>query len=365
MKKDLIMIIRSQDGTFKKTLSVFTMSDFSKYINGGLSDLAVKVPITMDSTDIGDYINVYNDIEIRMSDIDTPSQGKTIYRGYISSYGPYVKGHEEGTELYLLPYTTLLSDDLFEEDYVCLDFVGANSDQVDVADNAAHDVTSALTVECWFKTTMTPAAGGTGLVLHDYSQYKYLLYLIGTDGKNINFAVRSASGVSSITAYREAGWNDGNWHYVVGVWEKPYLRIYVDGKLYDSIQAYYNEDITAGDEGLTIGRLSTNFYTGSMMNVRVSNIARRGDEISMNWKKGQKLKNTNAFACYHFDEGTGTTVTDETGTQNGTITGADWLTGQKSRSTINKENVDPGIMLRELVDSYNSKHDNSDIKYIK
>jgi len=359
MKKDLTVILSSQDGTFKKTISVFEMGNFSKYINGGLSDLKLKVPITMDSTDIGDGIALYNDVEIRLSDTDTPSQGIIIYKGYISGYGPYVDGHKEGTDIFILPYTSVLSDDIWEEDYVALDFVAANPDYVSVADNAAHDITDTLTLECWFKTDTADFGYGKGMVLHDESNYKYMLYMYGSDPAVVSFGLRTATGLKYITAGSNYGYNDGNWHYVVVIWTKPNLSMYIDGKLVNTAVGN-DEDVTAGDEGLTIG----SYWEGQMMNIRVANIARKPDEISMNYKKGQKFTaDTGTFACYHFDEGTGSAVVDESATQDGVVNGADWLTAQQARCTINQEGIDPSTMLESLVDDYRAKATNAKINY--
>ena len=359
--KEYICKIFTLSGTYITTWNDASFVGFSKSINSGLGEAVISLARHFDDFGEGEDIKLNNEVQIWLSDNDTPSEGIQIYSGFISAYRPWIDGSQEGVDITLLGYITKLTQDIYRDQYTTLDFVAANNDTVTVADNAAHDVTNALTVECWLKTTTV--LNSVGLICHDLSNYKYMLHL-ANGSKNLQFYVRTASGVKAAIITRDAGWNDGNWHYVVGVWVKPFVRIYVDGKLANSIEGY-DENITAGDEGLTIGRFSTNYFNGQMMNVRVSSVVRAPDEISMNWKKGQKLEaDSNAFAVFHFDEGTGSAVIDETGTQDGVVNGADWLTAQEARSTINQEDADPSEMLKDIIAKYIANNPNAKIKHL-
>jgi hypothetical protein len=361
--KEYFCKIFDDSGNFIKVWNDADIDGFSKSINGGLGEATISLARKFDDFGEDEDVALNNEVQIFLSDKDTTAKGKKIYSGYISGYKPFIDGDQEGVKIILMGYVTKLSQDIYRESYNCLSFVAANSDYISVPDQSYHDVTDALTIECWFKTET--ANDNRWLVSHDQSNWKYVLNL-RENAKQVGINVRTASGITQAYATRDNGWNDGQWHYAVGVWERPLLRIYVDGSLFSEIEGY-DEPIVAGDEGLDFGLRPTGptYFNGQMMNVRLSNVARGSDEISMNWKKGQKLEaDDNTFACYHFDEGAGVSVEDESGTQDGVINGADWLTEQEARTTMNEESIDPSIMLKKAIDKYRENNPNAKIDYL-
>lgn len=348
-------------GTYINTWNDATFQGFTKTINGGLGEAVVSLARPFDNFGEGEDVKLNNEVQIWLSDRDTPAEGTLIYSGYISAYNPYVNDKGQGVNVTLLGYVTKLSQDVYREPYTCLNFVAANNDYASAADDAAHDVTSALTVECWVKHT---TAQDAGIIIHDLSAYKYLFY-ISTNSTSFNFIVVTASGEKVIKAERATGWNDGNWHHVACVWNKPQLRIFVDGKLMQEITGY-NEDILAGDEGIVVGKFASSaYFNGQIMNIRISNTARRDDEIAMNWKRGGKLPaDTGAVAVYHCDEGTGGTCDDETtNNKDLTLSTPDWLTAQQARSTIVKTAEDPATMLEEAITQYRANNPAAKLNY--
>lgn len=144
---------------------------------------------------------------------------------------------------------------------------------VSIPDSVLWDTFSNLTVSCWFKTDVNQS--GKGLVVHDNSNYKYLLYLTGDSG-SLMFYVRTASGTKSASVSKGTGYYaDGAWHYVAGVYDRyaadgQRVKLYVDGDLVGS-SAGYNEQILDGDEGIYVGRWGNNYFNGAIDDVRIYN----------------------------------------------------------------------------------------------
>ena len=160
------------------------------------------------------------------------------------------------------------------------------SNSVQTADSAVFDVGETLTVMAWFKTSAT-SIDNVGIVCHDTSDYKYMLY-ITNNGTRLRFFVRTASGV--VYATKEGDYANNKWHHYCGVYDKNLatarVKMYVDGVLENSVDGV-DESIAAGDEGLTIGHLGTHYFDGIIDEVEVSNRAYTAKEIAMIYDVGK------------------------------------------------------------------------------
>lgn len=363
-------------GTYIKVWNDATFKGFTKTINGGLGEALISLARPFADFGEDEDVKLNNEVQVWLSDKDTPAEGVKIYSGYISAYRPWIEGENQGVDVTVLGYVTKLSKDIYREPYTCLDLVKANTDSIAASDKSEYHLTTKATLECWFRTTQDDFEGGNGLIWGklNTADYPYMLYcsgVVSTGGGSMTFGIQSASGHSYAGfqiggAAAKATINDGNWHYVACVWDKPQMLMYLDGKLITSNAATYNEDLLATNGGLVFGRFATSAcFNGQMMNIRVSNTARLANEIAHNWKTGRKLPaDAGAVAVYHCDEGTGGTLDDET-TQNNnaTITGADWLTGLQARSTIAKTTEDPSTMLQEIITQYRTNNAAAKINY--
>ena len=73
-----------------------------------------------------------------------------------------------------------------------------------------------------------------------------------------------------------------------------------------------------------------NEWDGLIDEVRISNIARTSGEIDASWNSGDGERfvvDGNTAGLWHMDEGSGSTISDETGINNGIISGATWVDG--------------------------------------
>jgi len=118
MKTFTYKVYDNNDG-FKGVLDNVQFVGFTKIINGGLGECILKVGESF--SDFGEYdkIALNNYVEILVSDEDTAvsddQKDVIIYSGYISKYENWMNGHQEGVNVYLLGYSTKLSQDLLKD----------------------------------------------------------------------------------------------------------------------------------------------------------------------------------------------------------------------------------------------------------
>jgi hypothetical protein len=105
--------ILKSNGTYITTWSSEVVNDptFKSVINGGLSELIIKLAREFNSIDEDDSnrdINFRNEIQLWIQDLEEPN-GLLIYDGFISDYSPYLDGNDEYINVTCLGYVDDLS----------------------------------------------------------------------------------------------------------------------------------------------------------------------------------------------------------------------------------------------------------------
>ena len=196
------------------------------------------------------------------------------------------------------------------DDYVAINGMNYSSVQTEV------------TVEAWVRTTN---AGSQVIASFDEAEYWSLtmnagqvVWSVATDAGNL-----SLTGGSTI--------NDGGWHHVAAVYSGGIATIYIDGTadgstgLGTSFGSGANRSGFVGSDGLT------DFFDGSVDEVRIWRVERTATEIAAGqFSQFSGLEN-NLALYYDFEDGTGTTVTDRSpNTADGispNATDASWIEG--------------------------------------
>lgn len=172
-----------------------------------------------------------------------------------------------------------------------LTFDGSD-DYITVPDDAIWDVGGALTICFWFKTS-TQDQGRPHFIRHDDSDYKY--EIVGGSGPDpalgeILFRIKTASGISTATVSKSDDYYvDGNWHFVVGTFDRTLsskrLRLYIDLVLEATSDAY-DEDITAGDEGISIAQGGVSNFAGDLDMIVIFNTKISDSDMAWLWNGG-------------------------------------------------------------------------------
>src|SRR6185503_5877012 len=183
--------------------------------------------------------------------------------------------------------------------------LNGTSSYVDVPYNANLNITGALTMEAWVKTS----ANTYQMVLErgDWWQDQMSYDFAIAEGK-VRMDIRQSNG-TYVSCIGSTLMNNGAWHHIAGVYDGSQMRVYLDGVLNGSATA----TMAPGNNstGLRIGKSSFLYYpyyfNGLIDEVRVSNAAL----YSSNFTPGAHLTATSSTkGLWKFD---GQTANDSSG----------------------------------------------------
>jgi hypothetical protein len=243
------------------------------------------------------------------------------------------------------------------------------NDYVDMGNNASYHPPTGLTISMWVNLASSDQNAGL-LSKCDFNSH-YGDYTLWTNNNKFRFALNdSAASIGSSS-------NDiltNRWYHVVATYDKRALRLWVDGKLYDS--ANYSSDINNSYSNVKIGNFyltGTRYFNGLIDEVKIYNYALTEDEVRIDYNRNSALQmgslsadtgNTapataasqeycipgDTTSCsppvaeWKMDENTGSVVYDNSGVGNsGAITGATWVPGYKSGSALKFDGSDDSV----------------------
>lgn len=172
----------------------------------------------------------------------------------------------------------------------CFSFNGADT-TVSVSTSTTVNVTSAITLAVWVRTSATNDASGIVYKVASNSGYKMSFDVSG--GVRADF-YNDASAISPI--YSATNVEDNNWHFVVATYDGSTAKIYVDGVVggtaptgsgYVTGTNNTNTSLVIGNDSSAVNR----YYNGLLDDVRVYNRALTSNEI-------QRIYESSRFARY-------------------------------------------------------------------
>lgn len=203
-------------------------------------------------------------------------------------------------------------------------FNGTTS-KIVITDATSLKPTGPFTLGLWFKTSTT---GATQELFQSFSQNTNIagigLYIY-TDNK-VYFQIGRNTGTGSAdntSISSSATVTDGNWHYVVAVYQSGFMKLFVDGVLVSSVSSVVPAYAATNYVRVGCGNLSgtdTNFFTGDIDDIFLIN----GYAVDSNFVSAKFAQNTaqgtsNISVTQYFNV---TALTDTTITFTG---GSDYL----------------------------------------
>ncbi|MFA5859730.1 MAG: LamG-like jellyroll fold domain-containing protein, partial [Elusimicrobiota bacterium] len=197
-------------------------------------------------------------------------------------------------------------------------FDGAD-DRVIINDSASLDLTTGVSLELWFKPSLTPPF-----------VYSALVYKLGNNnvpGYNVYYRITSDQGLPDNVALfmlttPPASYNNstgvipGEWNHVVVTWQSReggdrYKRIYINGRENPLVRQLFNGPIGTNNSPLYIGVdiLNGNPYRGVIDDVAVYNRALTAEEIFMRYQNNQGIA---SILSYHSIDRAGNVEPDNT-----------------------------------------------------
>lgn len=115
MAKQITIKSFNSAGTYIGNIIDATFESFSKTLNGGLSELIIKLARTIDNFNPNSDVSIGNKIEIWVNDEDTDSEGIKIYSGFIEQQNPIVDGDDHYVEIICYGVVSKLKNDYLKE----------------------------------------------------------------------------------------------------------------------------------------------------------------------------------------------------------------------------------------------------------
>jgi len=202
------------------------------------------------------------------------------------------------------------------DDYVVLDNVGNNT-------NLSFGGTANFTLEAWVNRKAT---GSTASIISKFDGGVVGNYRLYIHSNGIPYFSREASpwSVAGVSALPE-----NEWHHIAGVFDGSTMKLYIDGVLVNSVAAtgsvVSNVSIVKVFLGAANQSSISNFFKGSLDEIRIWNVARTATQIQNSYLTELAGNETGLAAYYNFNQGiangTNTSITTLTDRGSNIITG--------------------------------------------
>ncbi len=166
------------------------------------------------------------------------------------------------------------------------DFNGT-SDYINAGTSSTLDFSTSFTIDAWIYRSATQNSSDSAIVSKiGNSGASYPGYMLYYNGNTVDLYINGGNRANSTTIIPA-----NTWTHVTGVWTGTLAQIYINGVL--SVSSSYSTAPTSSSHPLYIGRYDsvlTRMFTGSIDEVRISNIARSANEIRASYEYGLGLR---------------------------------------------------------------------------
>jgi prepilin-type N-terminal cleavage/methylation domain-containing protein len=223
------------------------------------------------------------------------------------------------------PWSSTLGTDSNTDAYLSFD----GNDYVNLGGATSLSISDGITITSWVYHN-----SGSGHIVNQgggWNSHGYSLFWLGNSIR-IELQKSGQKTVSDNTAP-----SSGSWHHIAFTWEtnSDLIKTYING-VQGSTTGTFSGPIGTPNENLNFGRKQNNgnYFNGSINNVTIWNIALSATEIQNYMTTNPIGTETGLVGYWKFNEGSGSTLTDLGGNNNGTINGATWGSQSLSESTI-------------------------------
>jgi len=228
-----------------------------------------------------------------------------------------------------------------------LSFDGSD-DYVSVPSNSVYTVGDNYTIEAWINSSSSSLQS----LIQGWYGFGFQIYL--TTSGTIRFVLREPSG-NGVGFSGTTQITDGNWHHIAAVLNEENVSVFVDGSL--ETEGTFDNTVTGnGSDNLSFGHSpwASEYYSGLLDEIRIWNTTRTQSEIQNNMSTELNGDENGLIGYWNFNEGSGTTLTDQTSNDNdGTIYGATWSTDVPFSGTTTTSALTWSVQAKASLGSYN------------
>ncbi|GAB3586762.1 LamG-like jellyroll fold domain-containing protein [Hymenobacter daeguensis] len=207
-------------------------------------------------------------------------------------------------------------------------------DYVTIPHNNAFNLTTAISLEAWVRTTSTAEQY---ITTKTENSWYLAVNGAGTQAGKASFYLNGPSSVGG-WLYGTTNIADGHWHHVAGTYDGTTLKIFVDGVLQNSRTAAGL--VQTGTSPVLIGARPASKWNGTIDEVRIWSTDRSA-QIAADMRAQATVPTTGLVAYYAFDQGTAkgantavTSLTDAVAGRNGTLTNFNLTNGNATSNWI-------------------------------
>ena len=255
---------------FALTVNAVQQSTFS-YSSSSFQQIGTATPTLAAGTTAGGTFTADTGVSINASTGVIDLAASTIGGPYTITYttpGPCATSSTFNISI------TAVAIELIDNNFA-LSFNGSD-EYVDAGNDDSLNITDALSVSVWFKTSVT---GSNKTIVNRDPGYNNRVWQLGVNSSNQVYA--HFRGSSFIAVASSNTYTDGEWHHVVGVYEPSVsVKLYIDGNLIDTNTT--NIPASLNDEP------NTPLYIGAYSNFSGEKFSGDIDEVAV-WNRDLQL----------------------------------------------------------------------------
>ena len=208
-----------------------------------------------------------------------------------------------------------------------LSFDGVD-DYIDCGNNPSLDITDAITIEVWVKIPYLPSEMSKDYMRFVWTNDDRNVLFYSKYNTDLEWKITTTQGSAPRPRIYENDLLKNQWVYFASTYDHDKARLYLNGFLKSTVERDNTDLIHSGHWYIGSTGYTVN---GLISQVRISDTPRTPAEIAANWNNGvgrQFPKDANTVGLWLLNEGTGSTIYDETANHNdGIIHGALWTKG--------------------------------------
>ncbi|MBF0146530.1 MAG: tandem-95 repeat protein [Magnetococcales bacterium] len=209
--------------------------------------------------------------------------------------------------------------------------------------------TSAFTIEMWWRpdTNLTSASARQDLLYCDSGTGRPHISFNKNGGGEIGVFTKIGGPSYDTAVSTTTSWTAGQWYHLAFTFDGTNTSVYVNGQLERQVS---QPGVHDAQTGFYLGARSNlaNDLRGSLADVRVWSTVRSQTNIQDFMSRALVGNEAGLSGYWPLDEGSGTTVTDDAGSADGTITAATWSSTDAVRGMEEEDIAIPGLSITDV-----------------